>query len=150
LHYTGLDDKNQPYAIQAAQATKPAGLSGIYDMVKPEGDITLENGAWIDGKADLGRYDTVGKRLWLGGNVHFFHNKGYEFTTDEAQINIGNHEAWGDKPVLLKGNMGTVRGRGFRFLDSGNTVVIEGPATALLNLQRQDKSDTPGAVQSLP
>jgi lipopolysaccharide export system protein LptC len=134
LHYTGTDNKNEPYSLLAAQATRPAALRGIYDMTKPEGEITLQSGAWMDGKADFGRYDEIDKKLWLGGNVRMFHDKGYEVTTDEAQVDLNTDDAWSDKPVLIQGGFGTIRGVGFRFLDSGHTVVVEGPATAVLSL----------------
>jgi lipopolysaccharide export system protein LptC len=145
LHYTGIDDKNEPYSLLAAQATRPASLHGIYDLTKPEGEITLQSGAWLDGKADYGRYDGVQKKLWLGGDVHVFHDKGYQITTDEAQVNLNNDDAWGDKAVLIQGGFGTIRGVGFRFLDSGHTIIVLGPATAVLSLhgkQASDKSDS--------
>jgi lipopolysaccharide export system protein LptC len=143
VHYTGMDDKNQPYSLLAAQATKPSNLHGIYDLTKPEGEITLQSGAWIDGKAEFGRYDEENKKLWLGGNVRLFHDKGYQFTTDEAQVNLTNDDAWGDKPVLIQGSFGTIRGTGFRFLDSGHTMVVEGPAKAILSLHGAAGSDKP-------
>jgi lipopolysaccharide export system protein LptC len=143
LHYTGVDDKNQPYSLLAAQATRPADLHGIYDLIKPEGEITLQNGAWLDGRADFGRYDEIGKKLWLGGNVKIFHNKGYQVTTDEAQVNLNNNDAWGDKNVLIQGSFGTVWGVGFRFLDSGHTVIVNGPAKAILSLHGSQGSDKP-------
>jgi len=143
LHYTGLDNKNQPYSLLAAQATRPASLHGIYDLTKPEGEITLQSGAWMDGKADYGRYDETNRKLWLGGNVQLFHDKGYQVTTDEAQVNLNNDDAWGDKNVLIQGAFGTIRGKGFRFLDSGHTVIVEGPATAVLSLHGTAASDKP-------
>ena len=143
LHYTGSDSKNEPYSIAALHATRPAGLHSIYDLTQPEGEITLQSGAWVDVKADYGRYDEVEKKLWLGGNVRLFHDKGYQVTTDDAQINLHDNEAWGDKPVLIQGNFGTIRGAGFRFLDSGNEIVIQGPAKAVLSLHGGGSSDKP-------
>jgi len=52
VHYSGVDNKNQAYSIMASQATKPSDLNGVYDMTNPEGEITLQSGAWIDSKAD--------------------------------------------------------------------------------------------------
>lgn len=143
LHYTGADSKSQPYTLSADQATRPSGLHGIYDMIRPQGDISLQNGAWVSGKSDRGRYDEIGKHLWLGGNVHIFHDKGFEFVTDDMQIDLNTHDAWGDKPALLQGGFGTVRGVGFLFLDGGNTVVFHGPATAILRLHDRPDSATP-------
>jgi lipopolysaccharide export system protein LptC len=134
LRFTGVDEKNQPYSLLAAQATKPSTLQGIFDLTKPEGEITLQNGTWIDSKADFGRYDEKGKKLWLGGNVRIFHDNGTQLTADEALINLDTHEAWGNKNVLIQGAFGTIRGAGFRFLDSGHTMIINGPAKAVLSL----------------
>ena len=134
LHFTGLDSKNQPYTMNAARATRPQGLANIYDLDKPSADIQLESGAWIAGKALYGRYDQSTRRLWLGGNVQLFHDKGYQFTTDEAQIDINENDAWGEKPVLIQGDFGEIRGKGFRVLDNGAIVVVKGPAKAILNL----------------
>ncbi|MDE2029208.1 MAG: LPS export ABC transporter periplasmic protein LptC [Alphaproteobacteria bacterium] len=150
LHYTGVDDKNEPYSLLAAQATHPTNMPDIYDLKKPEGEVTLQNGAWLDSTADIGRYDNKTRKLWLGGHVHIFHNKGYEFSTEEALVNLNNDEAWGDKPVLLQGGFGTVRGQGFRFLDSGKTVIIQGPAKATLYLHDLPGSDKPVSARSLP
>jgi lipopolysaccharide export system protein LptC len=135
LHYTGVDNKNQPFSVAAAQATKPSGLRGIYDLTKPEGEINLSGGAWIDSRAEYGRYDEVGKKLWLGGNVQVFHNKGYQFTTDELQVDLEKSVAWGEKRVLLQGNFGTIRGVGFQFMNSGKTIVVKGPASATLKIK---------------
>lgn len=140
LNYTGVDSKNQPYSIIAAQATKPSGLDGIYVLTKPEGEITLKNGVWIDSKADDGRYDKAKERLHLTGNVRIFHSRGYQLTTPEIHINLKNSDAWGDKGVLLQGLIGTIEGKGFRFSESGSLVVISGPAKAILRLQSRPVS----------
>jgi len=147
LNYKGVDDKNQPYTLLAAQATRPAALHGIYDLTKPEGEIKLNNGAWLDGKADYGRYDDVGKKLWLGGNVQIFHDKGYQVTTNEAQVNLNNNDAWGDKDVLIQGGFGIIRGVGFRFLNSGHSIIVKGPAKAVLSLHGGSDSGKQAAVE---
>jgi lipopolysaccharide export system protein LptC len=141
LHFTGLDNKNQPYSVSALKATRPGGLQNIYDLDKPEGEMTLENGSWIAGKAQYGRLDNDKRKLWLGGNVQLFHDKGYQFTTDEAQVDIDGDYAWGEKPVLIQGDFGEIRGKGFRLLNSGNVMVVNGPASARLNLHMAGGSD---------
>jgi lipopolysaccharide export system protein LptC len=141
LHFTGLDSQNQHYSITALKATRVVHDSGMYDLDKPEGEIELNSGAWIAGKAQAGRLDETNHRLWLGGNVHMFHDLGYEFTTSEAQVDMANHNAWGDKPVVLQGSFGEIHGKGFQLYDSGNVIVIKGPAKAIL---------TPGAHRDTP
>lgn len=143
LHYTGLDSKNQPYSVSASKATRPKGSANIYDLDKPEGELTLTSGNWLAVKSQIGRYDQDTRKLWLGGNVQVFHDKGYQFTSDEAQVDLNDDFAWGEKPVLIQGGFGEIRGQGFRLLDGGHTMIVKGPATAKLNLHRDDSSDKP-------
>jgi len=143
LHLTGLDAKNQPYSLTAAKALQAANVKNLIDLEKPQGDITLSSGAWLAGKAQYGRFDQLNKHLWLGGDVQLYHDQGYQFTTSEAQVDLGQNLAWGEQPVLIQGAFGEIRGQGFRVLDEGNVIVIKGHAQARLNLQAAPASDTP-------
>ncbi len=140
VHYTGVDSNSQSFSLSAQQATRAlTGHNGLYDLTKPQGDIQLKGGGWLDGKADLGRYDEKGKRLWLGGNVELFHNDGYQFKTEEAQVNLENKAAWGHKSVRIQGTFGTIEGNhGFRLIDQGKVLVINGPAKATFRTKNQD------------
>ncbi len=143
LHLTGIDASNQPYSLTAARALQALKSKSLIDLEKPQGEITLNNGAWLAGKAELGRFDQQGQRLWLGGNVQLFHNEGYQFTTSEAQVDMAKNIAWGDKPILIEGSFGEIKGEGFRVLERGNVVVVTGHSRALLNLHSQPSSDKP-------
>lgn len=145
LNFTDKDSKNQPYSISAEKATRPNGTQNIFDLEKPQGEITLQEGAWVAIKSLYGRYDKDKNLLWLGGDVQIFHDKGFQFTTDELQANLNDRTSWGEKPVLIQGSFGEIRGVGFRLLDSGNVIVVKGPATALLNLQGGQASDKPAS-----
>jgi lipopolysaccharide export system protein LptC len=146
LRLTGLDSKNEPYSLLAVKTTRPGGLKNIYDLDKPEGEITLANGTWVAGKAQYGRYDQDTHKLWLGGDVQLFQDKGNQFTTDEAQVDLTDNHAWGEKPVLIQGAFGEIRGQGFRMLDSGKVMVVTGPARAMLDLHGGNSSDKPAAT----
>ena len=146
LHFTGLDTKNEPYSMTALKATRPGGLHNIYDLEKPQAEITLTNGTWVEGQARYGRYSPDTHRLWLGGDVQLFQDKGTQFTTDEAQVDLNDNNAWGSSPVLIQGNFGQIRGQGFRLLDSGKVMVVTGPAHASLDLQHNSASDKPSAA----
>jgi len=143
LNYTGFDSKNQPYSVSAAKATRASGENNLFDLEKPQGEITLEGGAWVAIKAQYGRLDQDAHQLWLGGDVQLFHDNGTQFTTDEVQADLTDRYAWGEKPVLIQGAFGEIRGAGFRLLDSGTVMIIKGPAKALLNLQGGAGGDKP-------
>ncbi len=148
--YNGLDAKNQPYTMSAAVAKRPGGMPNIYDLEKPQGEITLKTGNWLFGKANLGRFDQDTRKLWLGGNVQIFHDKGYQFTSDEVQVDIDGNFAWGARPVLIQGGFGEIRGQGFRLLDDGNVMIVQGPAKAILNLHSTQASDKPATPNQSP
>jgi hypothetical protein len=70
--------------------------------------------------------DQANKKVWLGGSVEFFHDGGYRFLSDEVHIDWTKDLAWGEKPVLIQGPFGEVRGQGFRVLDGGKTLIVIG------------------------
>lgn len=141
LNLTGVDEQGQAYALTADRALQGATTKNIVDLEKPDGELTLTNGAWVAARADKGRLDQNDKKLWLGGHVEIFHDAGYRFTSESMNVDIPKSAAWGDQPVLIQGDFGEVKGTGFRFLDGGHVLIIKGPATARLNLQRMGKTD---------
>ncbi len=143
LHLTGIDADNQPYSLTAARAMQAGGDRNMVDLEKPQGEVTLNDGAWLAGRAGQGRYDQKNKKLWLGDAVELFHDQGYRFTTEAAQVDMNNNNAWGEKPVLIQGPFGEIQGQGFRLLDRGAVLIVTGHAKAILNLQEGQPSDKP-------
>lgn len=135
LHLKGMDAKNQPYSLTAARAFQAADLKNTIDLEQPKGDIQLASGAWIAGTAQSGRYDQANKNLFLSGDVHVFHDLGYQFSTSEALVDLNTSMASGSRPVLVQGSFGEIRGAGFQVTGKGSVIVIKGPATARLQLQ---------------
>jgi len=118
---------------------------GVLALVRPQGELTLKDGTWIAVKADRGRYNDKTGKLLLLGNANLFHDKGYEFKSDEAHVDVKAGNAWGDLPVTGQGPFGEIFSRGFRLFDSGATIVFNGPAH--LNLAASlTKSDGPAGV----
>ncbi len=149
LRLTGLDKKNQAYSLTAARALQATadGQKGAVDLEKPEAEMALTGGAWLAGRAQKGRLDQSKKALWLGGAVEFFHDAGNRLTSDEVFIDINQETAWGEKPVLIQGPFGEIRGQGFRLLDGGRIFVVKGYATARLDL-RALQGDKPSGKDS--
>lgn len=141
LNLTGVDEKGHPYALTADRALQAANTKNLIDLEKPKGEQTLEGGSWVAAHADRGRLDQNTKKLWLGGNVEIFHDKGYRFLSQEMNVDIPKSTAWGDQPVLIQGSFGQITGTGFRLLDGGKSIIVTGPATAKLDLQRMGRPD---------
>lgn len=148
LNLTGVDPKNHAYSLTADRALQAGGLKNMVQLEKPEGEISLDEGEWLMGRAEQGRLDQVSRSLSLIGGVELFHNEGYRFTTDEMNVDMNRAQAWGDKNVLFQGSFGEIRGAGFRVEDSGSLIVIKGPATAKLSLHAGERSDKPSVNHS--
>ncbi len=136
LNLTGLDAKNQAYALTADRALQAGNLKNVIDLEKPKGELSLNGGGWLAGGALQGRFDQKQEKLWLGGEVEFFHDKGYRLITDEMFMDMRKNVAWSQKPVLFQGSFGEIRGKGFRALEGGSVVIFTGPATAKLRLHQ--------------
>jgi len=150
LHLTGMDERNQSYSLTAARALQASGTDNqnLIDLEKPEAEISLQSGAWVAGHAAYGRIDQTDKKVWLGGAVEFFHDAGYRFTSDEVFVDFDKKAAWGEKPVLIQGGFGEIRGQGFRLLDGGAVFVVVGPGTAKLDLQAMKRPVKPSGKDS--
>ena len=105
--YVGTDTQDRPYSLTADRAVQSTTEPGVLDLVRPQGELTLKDGTWIAIKADRGRYNDKTGKLLLLGNANLFHDKGYEFKSDEAHIDVKAGNAWGDLPVT---GPGAVRG----------------------------------------
>ena len=112
---------------------------------------TLKDGTWIAIKADRGRYNDKTGKLLLLGNANLFHDRGYEFKSHEAHIDVKAGNAWGDLPVTGQGPFGEIFSRGFRLFDSGATIVFQKTGPAHLDLaagMTVSKAARGGSVQA--
>lgn len=135
--FTGADDQNRPFVLQAEKATQlPHDLMQV-DLLAPQASMTMPDGLPVAGKAAIGRFDQAKKRLWLGGDVALEQKDGQDgqklrFTTSELFADLAERTVWGDKPVRLSGAFGTIEGQGFRVFDGGKTLLFTGASRAIL------------------
>ncbi|MCM0018975.1 MAG: LPS export ABC transporter periplasmic protein LptC [Tagaea sp.] len=130
--YVGVDEQSQPFTIVADQASQARGSSEATDLVAPQGDIQLTQGAWLAMSADRGVYHQTGKSLDLAGGVQLFHDGGYEISTDAARVDLDKGFASGDTRVRGQGPNSLLEGEGFRIHDRGQRVEVVGPARVVL------------------
>lgn len=154
LNMTGLDTKDQPYALTATRALQAQNNKDIIRLENPTGEITLEDGTEVKGKALKGRLKESERKLWLGGSVILTHDKGYRFLSEEMNIDMDKSTAWGSQPVVIEGNFGSARGQGFNLYDAGEKMIIKGPAKASIRMDQglhpSPKADKPKDTPSKP
>ena len=132
--YVGTDEDNQPYAVTADIAKKldGEGMDVRIGLELPKADITLKDGTWLVLTAENGIYARRNKTLDLSGAVNLFHDSGYEFRTDKAQVDLARGIAEGNRPVKGQGPFGTLNAEGFRLLNKGRTIVFTGKSKMVL------------------
>lgn len=131
--FVGLDSKQQPYTVTAKSATQERAGADMILLDFPQADILLENGAWVTVTGRLGRYSQKEQILDLEGDINVFHDSGYEFHTEQAQVDLANDTINGDVPVTGHGPGGIIDALGFMILDHGQTVIFTGESKLHLN-----------------
>ena len=139
--YSGLDRQNRPFVITADVARQNRNADDLVSLEGPKGDLTTLNGSWMELNAYTGLYQPQKQLLDLFGNVQLFQDKGNEFHTDSAHIDMANGTAEGDEPIEGQGPFGHVAGEGFRIRDRGDVIIFTGKSH--LELVPHEKEDTP-------
>ena len=126
--YTGIDRDNRPYVVTAAVARQKPKLDGLITLEEPKGDMTTASGNWFELSAETGLFQPQPQLLDLFGNVGLFQDKGNEFHTASAHVNMAAGTAEGDQPITGQGPFGDISADGFRVLDRGDTIIFTGHA----------------------
>jgi lipopolysaccharide export system protein LptC len=126
--FTGIDRNNRPFTITAVMARQKPDLQGLVTLDKPKGDLTTTAGNWLELSANTGLYEQQPQLLDLFGEVALYQDKGNEFHSTTAHIDMAAGTANGDDPMTGQGPFGNVTADGFRILDRGDTIIFKGHA----------------------
>ncbi len=131
--YFSHDRQDRPFSMTAKSALEVPGQTNLVDLVAPEAEMTQTNGSWLTVTSDRGRYNQDDGRLLMLDKVHFLRDDGFEFVTDEAEIDTKSGNAWGDHKIVGQGPSGEIHADGFVAVDHGKTVTFthSGSATML-------------------
>jgi lipopolysaccharide export system protein LptC len=124
--YTGIDREGRPFIITADVARQTPNVDDLVALEGPKGDLTSASGNWYELSAVTGIYRPNAQLLDLFGKVELFQDKGDEFHTDIAHVDMAKNTAEGNEPIEGQGPFGHVTGQGFRILDHGNTIIFTG------------------------
>jgi lipopolysaccharide export system protein LptC len=132
LHYAGVDKHDRPFTVTADAARQRPEVDDLVELEGPKADMTTENDTWLALTAYSGIYQPQAQLLDLFGNVDVFQDKGNEFVTDSAHIDMGKGTAVGTDPVEGHGPFGTIKSEGFRIENQGDIVIFTGKTQLLL------------------
>ena len=126
--YLGVDNKNQPYTVTAAEATQSEPNSPLINLRNISADLLLEEnrGQWLALTADGGQYQKDWRLLDLAGDVSIFSDQGHEFHTERAHIDLGARKADGNLPISGQGPLGLLDAGNFLFDDMNKKMLFGG------------------------
>jgi lipopolysaccharide export system protein LptC len=130
--YTGIDRENRPYVLTASSATQASGSDDIVSLTAPRADMTTNSGNWVQVTGYTGTYQPQPQLLDLYGDVELYQDRGNEFHTDSARIDIANGTAQGDQAVTGQGPFGHVTAEGFTMHDRGEVISFTGKTNLTL------------------
>ena len=135
--YVGADKEDQPYSVTADLARKiSSGLSvkGVetLELEMPKADLMMKDGTWVVLTAENGVFARASQTLDLKGAVNLYHDSGYEFRTDIAEIDLTSGAASGTAPIEGQGPFGQLQAEGFSLVDRGKTIYFTGKSKLTL------------------
>lgn len=127
--FEGLDAQKRPYVIMAQKASKPlSNDETVIDLASPEATLHLDDARTLGMRADEGTYDLKSGALELTGSVTVTQNDTHSLTMQNADVDLKNGTAISRAPVSGEGPGMRINGSGMEIKDSGNVIVVGGPA----------------------
>jgi len=124
--YAGIDRQNRPFVLTAEAAKQAPRSDDLVTLDGPKGDLTTLSGNWLEVTADAGTYLPTPQLLDLFGDVELYQDRGNEFHTDSAHIDMSNGTASGHDPIDGHGPFGHVLAEGFQMYDRGDILIFTG------------------------
>lgn len=132
--FSGRDDRNRSFTVTAETARQRSADSPIVHLVRPKADLDLTDGRLVAIHAESGIFVRSDQMLNLAGDVTLSDNRGFEFHTTSASVDLERHTAVGDAPVTGRGPSGDVASEGFQVLDEGDRVLFTGKTRLTLTV----------------
>ena len=130
--FEGTDARERPFKVSAERAMQDVEDRNLIELVRPEADIVLENGAGVALRAEHGLYRRDAETLKLTGGVDLVHDRSTEFRTGSAEVDLAAGTARGEEPVEVRGPFGRLSSQGFRVAERGAVVEFTGRTRLLL------------------
>jgi lipopolysaccharide export system protein LptC len=130
--FFGTDSQNRPYRVAAASASQRSKSDQLFYLENPKADLLIANSGWVAMAAQAGVYDKISELVDLSGGVTLFYDRGYQFVSETAQVNLRDGTAMGDRPVSGHGEGGQIEAEGFRLYDRGTRIIFSGQSKAIL------------------
>ena len=133
--FAGVDTQDRAFNVTAARAIQSADDSNRIALQQPKADIGLADGAKIAIQSDASGLQRDTQTLDLSGSVTLVHDRGYEFRTTSARVDLDKRTASGNAPIEGHTPDGDIRAEGFEIVDGGASIIFHGRSRAVFRPQ---------------
>jgi lipopolysaccharide export system protein LptC len=124
--FSGFDNSNEPYTINAESAHRDENDPSITYLKKVRGKLrTKSSGKALLIKAKTGTYEADDKLLDLQGNVEIVSPDEYTAFLIDAQVNVRSKRLRSEKPVHVVFNQGTIDAQAVEMWNNGGNVLFQ-------------------------
>ena len=126
--YLGVDNRNQPYTVTAAEATQSEPNSPLVTLKDISADVFTDSnsGQWVALTAREGLYQRETRQLDLAGDVAIYSDQGHEIHTARAHVDLGARTADSDAPLVGQGPFGLLQAGNFYLDDNAQAMFFGG------------------------
>jgi lipopolysaccharide export system protein LptC len=126
-HYTGTDNKGQPFQITANRAIQRSSNVPLVDIQGVLARLGLANGP-VTIAADAGQYDLDTQQVLIPGSVKVVGPDGYRLNTEGVKVDLKDHQLASSGPVSGQMRLGQFQAGHVHADLATRTVVLDGGA----------------------
>ena len=128
ITYSGIDKQGRPFSITADRVDIAPATAEVLLLTRPHAQVSLKKGGKLAIAAESGAYDRTHETVHLQEQVTLRQGADLLIRTRKARVDLRAGEASGDQSVDGDASFGALTGRGFRIIDNGNRIFVDGPA----------------------
>jgi len=130
--YESYDSDDRPYTITAQEASQNRANDKLIDLASPKAKVQMESGQWVDVEAPEGVFNEATEVMRLRGGVALHHEDGITLETEAVSVLVRKGRAVSKNPVTGTAPDGELEGEGFRLVDEGRIIFLDGQSRVVL------------------
>ena len=107
--------------------------SKIYDLLKPEANLPVQNGEWVSIRSPDGFFNQETSQLNLPKKVELFYSKGFNVETRNFWYDFNKSFGYSKQPVVGYGFLGHLNAEGLEISDNGDILTFVGRTSIIID-----------------
>lgn len=122
--FTGFDNTNQPYRVEAASALQDAADANKVHLDGVSGELNRQTGEKLELNATGGLYDSKARLLDLQGGVRMQSEGRFSAEMDRARVDVAAKTIRSEVPVTVTLPSGVIAANGMEITDDGKRILF--------------------------